>query len=343
MSYFRNIIFCGLFGILLALFMIGCGEDEEENIHDQARSAFIINGAAQTISVFDLDKLEMKNDVLTVGKWPADIKIRDDKAYVVNTGDNNVQIIDTMTITNAGLINIGDGTSPEKIGFVDDKAYVSCNWTASVKVVDLNSQSVTGEVPVGTAPWGVAVAGKKVYVCNTNAIFDVETSAMIYDQATISVIDSSTDKVIKEINVETNPTEIEVSGDKIIVQCTGNYGDITGKLCIIDTNSDTVTRIIDLRTTPSGMAISPDGKVYITTIGGVVAVDIDANSVGVPISEFANGSGLAFDDNGNGYICIPDWIGGGNDKLLIMDSSGKLTGTYTAGGGASIIALTIPK
>ena len=340
MSRFRNLIFCCLLSILLAFTIIGCGEDEEEDITPEAtKAAYIINGAAQTMSVFDIEKLEMKNDILPVGKWSADIKIKGDKAYVVNTGDNNVQIIDTLTLTNAGLIDTGDGTSPEKIGFVDNKAYVSCNWTKSVKVVDLTSQKVTGEIPVGNAPWGVAVVGKKVYVCNTNAVFDVSTSSMIYDQATISVIDSSTDKVIKEIDVEINPTEIEVSGDKVIVQCTGNYGDITGKLCIIDTATDSVSKTIDLMTTPSGIAVSPNGKVYVTTFGGVVAVDINSGTVGTPMPEFGGGSGLAFDKSGNGYICVPDWMGGGKDKLLIMDASGKLAGTYPAGGGASIIAL----
>ena len=341
MYRFRNFIFCGLFSLLLVFAMIGCGEDEEENnTQEVAKAAYIINGSSQTISVFDVEKLEMKNDVLPVGKWPADIKIKGDKAYVVNTGDNNVQVIDLQTLTNAGLINIGDGTSPEKIGFVGDtKAYVSCNWTQSTKVVDLAGQKVTNEVSVGTAPWGVAVVGKKVYVCNTNAVFDVTTSAMNYGKSTVSVIDSSTDKVIKNIDVEMNATEVEVFGDKVIVQCTGNYADVTGKICVIDTGSDSVVKTIDLKTTPSGIAVSSNGKVYVTSFGGVIAVDINSGSVGSPIPEFAGGSGLVFDKDGNGYICVPDWVGGGTDKLLIMDASGKLSGTYPAGGGASIIAL----
>lgn len=333
----RNFIFCGFLSLLLVFAMIGCGEDEEENnTQEVAKAAYIVNGSSQTISVFDIEKLEMKNDVLPVGKWPADIKIKGDKAYVVNTGDNNVQVIDLQTLTNAGLINIGDGTSPEKIGFADDaKAYVSCNWTESVKVIDLNSQSVTKEISVGLAPWGIAVANSKVYACNTN--YDGATGS--YGKATVSVIDSSTDKVIKEIDVEMNATEVEVSGDKVIVQCTGNYADATGKICVIDTGSDSVIKTIDLKTTPSGMAVSSNGKVYVTSFGGVVAVDINAGSLGSIMPEFAGGSGLAFDKDGNGYICVPDWMGGGSDKLLIMDASGKLSGTYSAGGGASIIAL----
>jgi len=339
MSRFR--IFILFLSIILSFTIIGCGEDEEEiEISETPKAAYIVNGAAQTISIFDIEKLEMQNDVLPVGKWPADIKIKGDRAYVVNTGDNNVQIIDLQNLTNAGIIDIGDGTSPEKIGFIDDtKAYVSCNWTKSVKVVDLTAQKTTDEISVGVAPWGVAVAGKKVYVCNTSAVFNVETNAMNYSEATVSVIDSSTDKVIKEIVVETNPTEIEVSGDKVIVQCTGNYADITGKLCIIDTKTDAVIKTIDLQTTPSGMAVSPNGKVYITTFGGVIPVDINSGSLDAPLSEFGGGSGLSFDKDGNGYVCIPDWMGAGDDKLQVMDASGKLTGTYKAGGGASIIAI----
>ena len=185
------------------------------------------------------------------------------------------------------------------------------------------------------APWGVAVAGQKVYVCNT--AYDGASNS--YGDGTVSVIDSSTDEVVKTIDVETNPTEIVVSGDKIIVQCTGNYADITGNLCVIDVASDTVAQVIDLGMTPSGLAISPNGKVYITTFGGLLSVDIGSGTVAGPLADFGGGSGLAFDGDGNGYIAVPDWTGAGDDKLLVMDSSESLIGTYVPGGGASIIAI----
>jgi YVTN family beta-propeller protein len=331
-------ILIGLLSFLLIFSLVGCGEDEEEDQAPEAsvKAAYIVNGAAETLSVFDIEASEVENDVLTVGKWPADIKIWGDRAYVVNTGDNNIQIIDLESLTDAGLIDIGDGTLPEKIGFVSDsKAYVSCNGTKSVKVVDPIARQATKNIEVGVAPWGVAVVGQKVCVCNT--AYDGATNS--YGGGTVSVIDSSTDTVVKTIDVELNPTEVAVSGSKILVLCTGNYVDVMGNLCVIDSASDTVVQTIDLGTTPSGIAVSPNGMVYITSFGGLLPVDIDSGSVLAPLEDFAGGSGLAFDRDGNAYICIPDWAGGGNDKLLIMNASENLAGTYSVGGGASIIAV----
>ncbi|MBM3212102.1 hypothetical protein FJZ33_07780, partial [Candidatus Poribacteria bacterium] len=156
----RNLAFCCF--IIIAFVILGCGEDEaSNNTPEVSRAAYIINGSAQTISVFALDTNEIRNDVFTTGKYPNDIKFLEDKAYIVNTGDNNVQIVDLKTLTTVGNINIGDGTSPEKIGILDaGKAYVSCNWTKSTKAVDLTGQKVIKEIPVGVAPWGVAVSGK---------------------------------------------------------------------------------------------------------------------------------------------------------------------------------------
>ena len=333
-----SIVIIGFLGFLCLFGLMGCGEDEEEisELPEVARAAYIVNGSAQTISVFDIETSEVKNDVLTVGKWPADIKIWGDKAYVVNTGDNNVQIIDLESLTDVGVIDIGDGTLPEKIGFVsDDKAYVSCNGTESVSVVDLAARQVTKTIEVGVAPWGVAVAGQKVYVCNT--AYDLASNS--YGDGTVSVIDSSTDEIVKTVNVEINPTEIVAFGDRIMVQCTGNYADITGKLCIIDAAADSVVQTIDLDTAPSGIAASPKGIAYITSFGGLIPVEIDSGSIAAPLVDFAGGSGLAFDKDGNGYICVPDWASGGGDKLLVMDASENLAGTYSVGGGASIIAL----
>jgi len=330
-------VLIGLLSFLLMFSLMGCGEEEEEEVPEAlAKAAYIINGSAQTLSVFDIETSEVKNDVLTVGKWPADIKIWGDKAYVVNTGDNNIQIIDLESLTQAGVIDVGDGTGPEKIGFVsDNKAYVSCLNVNSVKVIDLTARQVTKNIEVGIGPWGVAVEGQKVYVCNP--AYDLATNS--YGDGTVSVIDSTTDEVAETINVEINPTEIVVSGSQILVMCSGNYVDVSGKLCVIDTSSNAVVRTIDLGTTPSGIAVSPSGVAYMTSFGGLISVDINSGSVSPPLADFPGGSGLAFDRDGNSYICVPDWMGGGGDKLLVMDASEKLVGTYGLGGGASIIAL----
>ncbi len=327
------------FSLILAL--LSCGEDEEEvDMPQVSRGAYIVNGAARTLSVFDIETSEMHNDVLTLGKTPSDIKIQGDRAYVVNYGDNSVQIIDLESLTDIGIIDIGDGTGPQRIAFVDDnKAYVSCDTINSIKAIDLASLQETNTIQVGVKPWGIAAVGKKVYVCNSNAVYDLASGAMSYGDTTVSVIDSGTDQVVKDIDVGMNPTEIVVSGDRVVVLCTGNYVDILGELYVIDTASDDVSKTINLGTTPYGIAASPSGMVYISAFEGVIPVHTSSGSVGAALTDLPGGWGLAFDSHGNGYITVPDWDKKGLDKLLVMDASGNLVGTYTPGGGASIIAV----
>jgi len=340
----RSIFKFTVVGLILAtllLGLIGCGEEESSNNNiTGSKSAYIINGTAQTLSVLDITKGEMKNDVMAVGKWPADIKIFGDKAYVVNTGDNNVQIVDLVTVKQSGLINTGDNTGPERIAFLDDKkAYITCLNTNSTKAVDLSSGKVTKDIPVGVGPMGIAVANKKAYVCNS--AYDFINNS--YGKGTVSVIDSSKDEVIKTLDVGTNPLEALTVGSKVLILCVGNYADVMGKLYIIDSSSDAVSKAIDLGTTPSGFAVSPKNVAYITTFGGLIAVDINSgvmiHDASSPLKDFAGGSGIAFSSDGNAYICVADWQGGGNDKLLVMDASEKLVATYKASGGASIVAV----
>jgi len=333
-----NLILTGLLVSLLVFNLIGCGEEETTTV-EATGGVYIVNGKAETLSVLDTMKSEIKNGVLNLGKIPADIKIAGDKAYVVNSGDNTIQIIDLATLVQTGLINIGTNTSPERIAFGENnKAYVSCLFTNSVKIVDITSQKVTKDIPVGIGPNGVAVASKKAYVCNP--AYDFASNS--YGNGTVSVIDSFSDTVTKTLDVAINPYEAVTAGSKVIILCVGNYADIMGKLCIIDSTTDTI-KTIDLGTIPSGIAVSPKNVAYITTFGGLISVDITSGAMihdaGSPLKDFAGGSGIAFSKDGNGYICIADWKGGGNDKVLVMDASEKLVATYKAGGGASIVAV----
>src|SRR5271165_4240434 len=81
-------------------------------------------------------------------------------------------------------------------------AYVTNNASNSISVIDTGDNTVVDTIPVGTNPYGVAVApdGKHVYVTN-------------YVSNDVSVIDSRTNKVVATVPVGTNPYGVAVAPD----------------------------------------------------------------------------------------------------------------------------------
>ena len=121
-------------------------------------------------------------------------------AYVTNTDDGTVSVIDAAT--NAVTATIPVGTSPFGVA-VDPAAgtvYVANDSAdGTVSVIDAATRAVTATIPVGSYPFGVAVdpAAGTVYVTN-------------YRDGTVSVIDAATRAVTATIPVGTSPWEVAV-------------------------------------------------------------------------------------------------------------------------------------
>ncbi len=130
-------------------------------------------------------------DLALLGMVPADIIIRDDKAYVINGFSNNIQIFDLNESPpqQIGTIVVPMGSNPIAMDFLDDTtAYVANNSGQSVAVVNVDTLDcetlIVGEDDVDeTAPCdevielpgspfeepaGVRVTNGKVYISNNN-------------------------------------------------------------------------------------------------------------------------------------------------------------------------------
>jgi len=129
-------------------------------------------------------------------------------------------------------------------------------------------------IPVGNQADGVAVSpdGTKAYVANraTN---------------TISVINTTTDKVTATIPVGMSPSDLAVSPDGTKVYTT-NFND--NRVSVINTTTNVVDARITVGTGPFGVAFTPDGKkAYVTNYsdGTVTVINADTDSViGGPIT-----------------------------------------------------------
>ena len=315
--------------------------------------AIVINGLKDpgSISIVNINqpniKKAVKNDIITIGSTPNDIQIQHNLAYVVNTYSNNIQIINLLEQNSAGEISVGSGTLPEKIAFINSfKAYVTCNGPDQVVVLNLNTKSVTSKIKVQSKPWGITIINKKAYVANSAAVTNWVTFKTTYGDSSVSVIDTTTDQVIKTIKVATNATEITTDGNsKVLVISTGDYAMIPGQLTIINANTDEIEKTVKLKTTPGAIIVNRKQQIaIINTATGAMVYDLVQNKLvrdkNNPIAEFSGGFGMTIDqEKSTYYVCIPDWTGGGLDELRVLNSKYNLVKRYQVGKGASFVAV----
>lgn len=186
---------------------------------------------------------------ISVGTNSNGIEITGTKAYVVNTGSNNISVIDTTTDTVASTITVG--TTPAYIVITGTKAYVANQWSNSVSVIDTTTDTVTATIAVGTNPIQIAIAGTKAYVA-------------CYGSNSVSVIDTTTDTVTSTISVGTTPIFIATTGTKAYVANSG----VDESVSVIDTTTDTVT---------STITIGIPGVTYIAIAGNKAYVSNNTN------------------------------------------------------------------
>jgi YVTN family beta-propeller protein len=115
-------------------------------------------------------------------------------AYITNSGDNTVSVIDTATNTVTATVTVG--ALPFGVAVTPDGArvYVTNFGSDNVSVIDTATNTVTATVTVGGLPFGVAVTpdGARVYVANQ-------------DSDNVSVIDTATNTVTATVTVGAAP------------------------------------------------------------------------------------------------------------------------------------------
>jgi DNA-binding beta-propeller fold protein YncE len=251
------------------------------------RFAYVVNNLGKTLSKINLRSNEVVNDIETLGEAPNQVVIQGDKAYVVNSLDHNIQIIDLTTENTTGYVIIGEPRNPFHMAFVDSQyAYVSNLMTNSISQVDVINKMVVGEYGVGLAPEGLIVVGDKLYVCCTGFqfyayrsktgrdwVFDVthkrnDVEAYSYITGKVYVFDLHSRTVTDSIPVGMNPQYLDLDPEgELNVMCTGDYWSVFGQIYRIDTNTDTVIDSIATGGSPTVISIGTDGLGYLAAGG----------------------------------------------------------------------------
>ena len=150
--------------IILFLFFIMC----TALFSQIPKSAYVVNTLGESLSIIDLQNQIVLQPPKPLGLFPNDIRLRNDKAYVINSGLNDIRIFDLNTQNSLGGIDLGSGTNPYRLDFVNDSIAAVSMWLVdSVYLVNTNSRQIIQRVRVGTSPEGIKYYQGKVFVANS--------------------------------------------------------------------------------------------------------------------------------------------------------------------------------
>jgi YVTN family beta-propeller protein len=220
------------------------------------KKVYVANGNSNTLSV--IDAATNKVVVTTkVGNGPSGVAVTPDgkKVYVANGNSNTLSVIDTATNKLVATTKVGSGPSGVAVTPDGKKVYVANSESGSisdngvikdgtVSVIDTVTDKVTATVTVGSSfydngpenPCEVAVTpnGKKVYVTCDGGIAN----------CIVSVIDTATNKVTTNLNLDVYPKGVAVTpdGKKVYVPTEGHTGAGYG-ISIINTATNEFTYI----------------------------------------------------------------------------------------------------
>jgi YVTN family beta-propeller protein len=168
------------------------------------------NDSVGNVSVIDTASNAVTATV-DVGNKPIGIVITPDgtKVYVANEFSSDVSVIDTVTNKVTSTVNVENGPFGVAVTPDGKKVYVTHEYSNNVSVIDTATNKVTATVPVGDSTYGVAITpdGANVYVVNSgkepigwNSIGEGQ-----YVPSTVSVINTTTNKVTAHLTVGTLP------------------------------------------------------------------------------------------------------------------------------------------
>jgi YVTN family beta-propeller protein/beta propeller repeat protein len=288
-------------------------------------------------------------------------------AYIANSGDNTVSVIDTATNNVTAIIPVGNYPRGVAVSPDGKKVYVTNFFDDTISVIDATKNKVTATIPVGDAPRGVSISpdGKKVCVPHSDvgnpsnnmiliidtATNEVEATVLVgvvpfgvavtldgkkvyvtnLDDKTVSVIDTATNTVIATIPVGNHPRGVAISpdGKKVYVAC--DEGSNNGYIYVIDAVKNKVTATVPVGKFPSEVAVTPDGKsVYVTNglSNTISVIDATKNKVTATIPVGNSPSGVAVTPDGS-WVYVTNYAS--NNVSVIDTSTNKVTATMNVG------------
>ncbi len=295
-----------------------------------------------TISFYDRTSGTVSSDIFEakngypLGNIVQSMEIYNNKAYNVENNAGKIEVADPTYFTSNGVIT--GFTYPRYfLGINSSKGYVS-EWGAggvagAIKIVDLSTKTIIGTITTGKGAEGMVLAGSKVYVACGGG-FD--------NDSIVTVINSTTNSAITNINVGANPKSIKMDANgKVWVLCSGQWDPTytflisPGKLVRIDTATNAVDLSLPFASTfsqPSNLVInSSKTTLYYSYSGGVYSHSYSASVLSGASIINRNFYGLGVDPT-NDYIYGSDAVDfSSNGKVIRYNASATLVDSFAVG------------
>lgn len=336
----------------MSLLIVSCSTDDDDSTTEPLgayEDGIIVSGegSPSSISFISEDLLTSENQIYfnvnneATGLYLQSMGFNDDKAYIV-VDAGTITVVNRYTFEKLGTISTGL-TVPRYIAFDGDTGYVS-DWGDPfdatddyIAVVNLNTNLVTGTIPVSEGPEQVLEESGKIYVSHKGG-YGVNN--------VISVINTA-DNSLETITVNDVPDElfIDESGDLLLLSSGANQYWLTpaviteAAITRINLSNNSIISNLEF---PSGQHPSlmtyEDGIAYYILNNEVYSL-VD-NATSLPTTSLFNitasyAYGLSVDDN---QLFVTDASFTENSTLLVYDiTSGAETNSFSVAVGASKI------
>lgn len=288
--------------IALTFTVAGCKKDDPQPPANnttpgayESSGVFITNegpfgSGTGTVSFYNRSTGAVSNDIfqtansIPLGNIVQSMSIYNGKGYIVVNNASKMEVVSASDFKSSASIT-GLNQPRYFLGIDNSKGYVtewgSTGTNGAVRVINLTNNTISSTISTGSGAENMVKVNSSVYVACKGGYSN---------DSVVTVINSSTDVVITNINVGPNPSGIQVDANgKIWALCGGQWNtgftalDKTGKLVRINPSTNTVEQTFTFTSTtssPSNLAINgAKNKLYYTYQGNIYTHDISASSL----------------------------------------------------------------
>lgn len=268
------------------------------------------------------------NDAITYGG----------KLYIVMNNSSQVVVLNAKTGSLLGRINMGTAPTlknPRYAASANGKVYVSA-YDNTVSIIDTSSLSITGSIPTGPNPEGIAISGNFMYVANSGAFNFPNVDS------TVSVINLATNAEVKKIKVGLNPNKVAVAqnGD-VYVSAYGNFSTAPASISIINSATNQLKTTLGTGFAYSHVTIHGNIAYFYNNYGGTGTVKVYNTSTNATIRDefITDGTTITTPysvsvdaQNGDVYITdAKDYVSSGSVTCFSSAGIKKFAFTSTSG------------